>query len=212
MTRTAARTSSDGLAMRLLALGVATVVAMAAGPAWGHTVPPARNVVIQVEPCEVALLVGYRPGSGEATEAILRRVASAPRSRALEALRDVLAAHAMGPLSVAVDGERLTPTEVRAKIGVEPGGGRPLVVLLVTFALPAGDALAVGSADPRNTRISWQDQASERVAISDAPAQGRWHAGVASFLLSLVPPKGDPACGPPRSTRSSSPLASPQGR
>lgn len=195
------------------ALVVATVLAAAAGqPAWGHTFPPARNVVVQVERCEVVLLVGYRPGSGEATETVLRRVASAPKSHALDALRDLLAQHAMAPLSVAVDGERLVPTAVRAKVGVEPGGGRPMVVLLVTYPLPAGGALAVGSSDPRNTRISWQDQASGRVVIPDAPAQGRWHAGVASFLLTLLPPKGDPACGPPRFSRSSSPLASPSAR
>ncbi len=187
-------------------LALATVVAMLASPpAWGHSFPAVRNVVVQVERCEVVLLVGYRPGSGEPTEAILRKVASAPKSHTADALREVLTTYAMAPLTVEVDGTRLVPTSVRAKIGVEPGGARPMVVLLVTFPLPAGRALAVGTKDPRSTRISWQDQRSDRVVISDAPAQGKWHAGVASFLLSLQGPPGDMACATPPSSRSSSP-------
>ncbi len=192
---------------------VATAVAvLAGGPAWAHSFPAVRNVVVQVERCEVVLLVGYRPGSGEATESILTKVASAPKSQTHDALRDLLTAYAMAPLSIAVDGKRLQPTSVRAKIGIEAGGTRPMVVALVTFPLPAGRALSVATTDPRSTRISWQDQRSERVVISDAPAQGKWHAGVASFLLSLSPLTGDPACGTHPSSRRSSPSASPPAR
>jgi hypothetical protein len=167
---------------------------LAGGPAWGHTFPQARNVVVQVEACEVVLLVGYRPGSGEPTEAILSRSASAPKSQTLDALRGVLSAFAMAPLTVSVDGKRLVPTSVRAKIGIEPGGARPLVVLLVTYPLAAGRELTVATKEPRSTRISWQDRQSQRVVIPTAPAQGTWHSGVASFLLSLSPNPGGSAC------------------
>ncbi len=180
---------------------LASVVAMLAGqPAWGHTFPASRNVVVQVEACEVVLLVGYRPGSGEPTEAILTRAASAPKSQTLDALRDVLAAFAMAPLTLSVDGARLAPTSVRAKIGIEPGGARPLVVLLVTYPVAASGTLSVATKDPRSTRISWQDRRSGRVSIPAAPAQGTWHAGVASFLLSLSAPPEGFACAPPRSS------------
>lgn len=179
--------------MRLL-VATALATCLAGQPAWGHTFPPLRTVVVQVEACEVALLVGYRPGTGEPTEAILSRAASAPKSHVLDTLRDVLTTYAMAPLTVAVDGRRLVPTKVRAKIGVEPGGARPVVVVLVTYALPAGKTLAIASKDPRSTRISWQDQRSGRVTISDAPAQGKWHDGVASFLLSLSAPTGGSVC------------------
>lgn len=187
-------------------LAVASVVAMlAVQPAWGHTFPAARHVVVQVEPCELVVLVGYRPGSGEPTETILARAASAPKSHTLDALRDVLAAFAMAPLTVTVDGTRLVPTSVRAKIGIEPGGARPMVVLLVTYPLAAGKVLEVRTKDPRSTRISWQDRRSERVVISGAPAQGKWHAGVASMLLSLAPPRGGSVCAAPSSLSDSSP-------
>jgi hypothetical protein len=175
---------------------VATAVAicLACQAAWGHTFPPVRTVVVQVEPCELVLLVGYRPGTGEPTEAILTRVASAPKSHALDALRGVMTAFAMAPLTIAVDGAALVPTAVRAKVGIEPGGARPAVVLLVTYALPRGKTLSIASSDPRTTRISWTDRASGRVAISGAPAQGKWFSGVASFLLELSAPSGASTC------------------
>ena len=186
--------------MTRLLPATALAICLAAGPAWGHTFPPARNVVVQVEPCEVVLFVGYRPGTGEPTEAILARAASAPKSRTLDVLRDVLTAFAMSPLTVAVDGQPLVPTKVRAKIGFEPGGARPMVVLLVTYALAPGSALVIGTKDPRSTRISWQDRASDRVAIPDAPQQGKWFGGVASMLLPMAGTPGAATCATYRSS------------
>ncbi len=179
--------------------GLASLVAMAllvvAGrPAWGHTFPPVRTVVLQVERCEVALLVGYRAGTQQTAENLVARAATRPKSQAKEAVRDVLAAYAMAPLTLAVDGVPLVPTGVRAKLGSEGEGGRPMVVVLVTYALPAGKTLAITSRDPRTTRISWTDRRSGRVVIPEAPAQGRWFAGVASFLLNLSPSWGGSAC------------------
>lgn len=169
-------------------------ILLAVPAAWGHTFPPQRTVVVQVERCEVALLVGYRPGTGEPTEAILSRVATQPKSHMLEALRAVMSAFAMAPLSVSLDGTPLVPTTVRAKVGVEAGGARPIVVLLLTYAIPSAGHLEISSKDPRTTRISWQDRDSGRVAKLGAPAQGTWFDGVASFLLSLAAPPGDSPC------------------
>lgn len=175
---------------------VATVVAvcLAVSQAWGHTFPPARTVVLQVERCEAAVLVGYRPGTGEPTEAILARVASQPKSQGLATLRAVMAAFAMAPLVVTLSGHALVPTTVRAKVGVEPGGARPIVVLLVTYAIPSAGRLEITSKDPRTTRFSWQDRGSGRIDPDTAPAQGQWFDGVASFLLSLAAPPGDSPC------------------
>jgi hypothetical protein len=159
-----------------------------------------RTVVLQVERCEAVLLVGYRPGTGEATQSILARATSTQESHPVDALRDVLAVDAMAPLAITVDGKPLTRTSVRAKAGVEPGGMRPMVVLLVTYALPAGGGtLALTSHDVHSTRISWQDRDSGRLQ-ADEPEQDRWHDGVASFLLNLRAP-GGPACVPSPSSR-----------
>jgi hypothetical protein len=168
----------------------AVAVCVASSQAWGHTFPPARTVVAQVESCELVVMVGYRPGSGEATEAILARVANSPKSQQesrIDSLRDVLTSYAVAPLTITVDGQPLVPTGVRAKVGVEAGGARPMVVVLVTYALPLGHTLAIASHDPRNTRISWQDRSQQRVDLAGAPAQDHWYDGVASFLLKLSP-------------------------
>ncbi len=176
---------------RLLASAVAICVACQS--AWGHNFPPVRTVVIQVEGCELAVLIGYRPASGEAADTALARIASQPKSQQLVAAKHVLAQQALAPLQFTLDKQPLVPTSVRAKIGVDPGGTRPMVIVLVTYALPTGGALAVSSKEPRSTRISWTDRDSHRIDLVHAPAQGRWFTGVASFLLSLSPP-GDPAC------------------
>jgi hypothetical protein len=184
--------------VKVIALATALAISLAGPAAWGHSFPPARTVVVQVERCQVELLVGYRPGTGEATEGILARVASQPKSQARDAMRDVLTAYAMMPLVVDVDGVALVPTTVRAKIGLEPGGARPMVVVLVTFSLPAGHRFALHSREPRTTRISWQDRDSDRIALDDAPTQDHWYSDVASFLLKLSGTSGGPVCASSR--------------
>ena len=177
----------------------ATVVATAlatSSVSWGHTFPSVRTVVVQVERCEVAVLVGYRPASGEATKELLTRAASQPKPQGLEALRTMMSTQALAPLTVSVDGTPLVPTSVRAKLGTEPGGARPMIVVLLSYPLPVGTTLSVSSKDSRTTRISWTDHDSGRVALAHAPGQGKWFPAVASFLLSLTPPLGGSPCVP----------------
>jgi hypothetical protein len=169
-------------------------IALAQPVAWGHTFPPVHTVVVQVEPCEIALLVGYSTGTGDSTERIIARVASQPRAHAVDALRDTLTAYAMAPLVVTLDGKPLTPTAVHAKIGFDAGGTRPMVVVLATYPLRGGAALAIHSKDPRTTRISWQDQASGRIDRDSAPAQGHWFTGAASLVLPLAAAPGGSSC------------------
>jgi hypothetical protein len=176
-------------------VAIAVAVCLAGQHAWGHSFPPVRTIVVQVERCELAVMIGFRPGSGESTETLLKQIASQPKSQMLSSAKTLLTAMAMGPLTFAIDGKPLVPTSVRAKIGVDPAGQKPLLVALVTFAIPArGGALSVSSRDPRTTRISWTDRGSARVDPSTAPGQNRWFTGVASFLLTLAGPTGVSAC------------------
>lgn len=177
--------------IRLL-VAIALATSLAAPSAWAHTFPPVRTVVVQVERCELVLLVGYRPGTGEASDAMLLRAVNQPKSQGLDALRAMMGEKALEPLHLTVDGRPLVPTAVRTKIGVEPGGARPMIVLLVTYALPAGKQLAISSREPRTTRISWADRDSTRVDLARSSAQGKWFDGVASFLL----PLSASTCGP----------------
>jgi hypothetical protein len=147
-----------------------------------------------VEGCEAAVLVGYRPASGDETDALLTRIGSQPKFQMLGTAKKLLAQHALAPLTFAMDGRPLVPTTVSAKLGLDPGGTRPMVIVLVTFAIPSAGTLSVTSKDPRTTRISWTDRASGRVDLEQAPAQGRWFTGVASFLLSLSASTGGSGC------------------
>ena len=188
---------TDGSAWRAAStVTVATLLAtaLAGPPAWGHTFPPVHTVVVQVEPCELALLIGYSAGTGEPTERIVARAASQPKSRVLDALRTTLTAYAMAPLAITVDGAPLLPSTVHAKIGFDGSGTRPMVVVLATFPLRGGAALAITSKDPRTTRISWQDRSSGRVILDRAPTQDHWYTHVASFLLPLAPATGGSSC------------------
>jgi len=113
----------------------------------------------------------------------------------LGAAKSFMTSMAMAPLTFSIDGRPLVPTSVSAKIGVDPSGQKPLLVALVTFAIPArGGDLSVTSKDARSTRISWTDRGSRRVDLGTSPAQNHWFTGVASFLLTLAGPTGAPAC------------------
>jgi hypothetical protein len=185
-------------------VAIALAICLAGQPSWGHSFPPVRTVVLQVEGCEIAVLVGYRPASGEATDTLLARIAAEPKSHQLEAAKAAMAREALGPVSVTLDGKTLSPTSLRAKIGVDPGGTRPMVVVLVTYAIPTAGTLSISSREPRTTRISWTDRASQRVDLEDAPGQAKWFTGVASFLLKLTGPPGASACAAIASSRSAS--------
>jgi hypothetical protein len=176
------------------ALATALATSLAGPPAWGHTFPPVHTVVVQVERCEIALLVGYAAGTGEPTERIVARAASQPRSHVLDALRATLTAYALAPLAVTLDGVPVSPSSVRTKIDFDASGTRPTVVVLATFALRGGGALAIRAKDPRTTRISWQDRSAGRVALERAPTQDHWYRSVASFLLPLAPATGGSSC------------------
>jgi hypothetical protein len=176
-------------------VAIAVAICVAATAAWGHAFPPVRTIVVQIERDELVLLVGYRPGSGDATETIIARAASQPKPRALEVLRDTMEAYALAPIAVTVDGKLLAPASAHAKLDLSANS----VVVLVTYKLPASGQLSVISHDPRSTRISWQDRDSCRVDLASAPAQDRWFTGVASFLLDLRRP-----CATSRSSRSGS--------
>ena len=193
-SRTPERDKRDTVPIMATALAMCLMVS----PAWGHTFPPVHSVVVQVEGCEVALLVGYTAGSGASTERVVARVVTQPKSRAGDALRKTLTAFAMAPIAVTVDGKRLVPTGVRAKVGFDGGGTRPVVVVLATFALGAGNdgggRLVIWSTEPRTTRISWQDGGSGRIVKDRAPTEGRWFTGVASFLLPLGVASGGTSC------------------
>jgi hypothetical protein len=180
---------------RAAAVAIGLAIGLAQPLAWSHTFPSVHTAVIQVERCEVAVLIGYTAGTGEPTERVLARAASQPASHALDALRSTLAAYAMAPFTIAIDGAPVAPSQVRAKIGLGTGGTRPTVVVLATVRLPAAaHELTVRSTDPRTTRMSWQDRESGRIDLAHAPAPDHWFLQASSFSLPLRPATGAAGC------------------
>jgi hypothetical protein len=153
------------------------------------------------------LLVGYKPAAGEATDAVLAKASGAHGAQGFKALRDALAASAMTALTIAVDGEALVATSAEAKLAVEPGAGRPMVIMLVTYALPAGKTLSISTRDPQSSRLSWTDRSRGRIASSGAPGQRIWRDGVASLLLPLA--AGESTCATSKRSSQSAPRSVP---
>jgi hypothetical protein len=86
-------------------------------------------------------------------------------------------------------------------VSTDPAADRPIVIVLVTFAIPAkGGAFSVRAKDPASTRISWTDRASGRIDLAQAPSQVHWFSGVASLLLTIAGTTGVPACATSQSS------------
>jgi hypothetical protein len=170
-------------------LALATALAVAYNPllVWAHRFPSVRTVVVQVEPCSVALLVGWRPASGDTTALLLgeAKVRGSDKDKEIQVLTQQLTAMAMSSLQLVMDDSPLVPTSVEAKVSVEDGTGRPVVLLLLSYAVTTGGKLALLSKEPKSTRISWVDKSNGRVEITSSPSQLQWHDDLASFLLTL---------------------------
>lgn len=185
------------LRLTFLASALATV-----GPqrnAEAHTDRADRSIVLQVEPSQLVVLLGYRPASGQAMGLLL---ANAARSAFM--MRDALAwqgtAQALAQIRISVNSQLLTPDRTDAKYQIDDSG-RVAFLLLLQYSLPQAEALAlqVDNANPRGTRISWIDRSTNRWLPMSAPTQGKWHSEVASFLLSLqasIPNQGLPCAVP----------------
>ena len=192
------------LGLTVLATAIAIAIAMPQG--WGHRFPAVRTVVVQVEPCSVALLVGWRPASGDDTAVLLGEAKTGGKDQEVQILTQRLTALALAPIRLRLGGVEVAPTSVEANVTVEDGTGRPVVLLLVSYPASRGGALEIVSKDPKSTRISWVDKSAGRVEIGAAPTQSQWHDDLASFLLNVAvatPTEGTAPCQ--RSAKSPSP-------
>ena len=172
MKRQDARTARTGLVF-------AGVLAFSLAEA--HFVPADRMVVVQAEPDGLAVLVSYRPPSGNRTA--LTGLAAHQRADVLKAL---LSVQAVAGLALAADGAPLPVTSVEAKLAEDPpGSGRAAIVLLITARRPAGAReLTVSVADlGEPTRLQWLDRSRGRVVDYGPVPAGRWLSGQAALSL-----------------------------
>jgi hypothetical protein len=190
------------------ALAAAAVLVATPVAAWGHSSGESRTVAAQVEAGHLVVVVGYQPASGGAALAMVAYAAKQPKGTGSLALRAILAARAVGPLAVQLDGARVEASSVESKLFFDPPGSTRLAiaVMLIYDLPPRATALEVGI-DDEITRFSWVNHdACARTVESVWPPRS-WVTGVAAFLLKVGGP--DSGASPCASSPSPSPSGSP---
>jgi hypothetical protein len=179
----------------LFAAGLVAVLVASPVAATAHTFAEQRTVVAQVERDQLVVVVGYQPAAGAESLAAVGQASVRPKGTKSQALRAILAARAVSPLTVSIDGTAVEPTSMRTKVFVDPpGSDRLAVAILLIYDLPAHEiALEVGIADA-STEFSWVDRTSCQRTITTAWPARSWVTGVASFLLTVAAP--DPGAEP----------------
>jgi hypothetical protein len=137
---------------------------LAAPPVDAHVYPGERQVLVQAEPGGVAVLVTFRPPSGRFTDLLELDARFALGGTRL--VKAVLAARALGVLELRLDGARLEPTAIEAKLVEDPPrSGRRVVAVLVSAAVPPGaHRLEIDVAAPvEPTATVWVDRSGGRI-------------------------------------------------
>lgn len=140
----------------------AAAILLSTSVAQAHFFPGARDVVVQAEEGSVALLVTYRPSSRTPYPAAAHGL-----------MKALLAIRALQTLNVSLDGRPLEKLEVKL-VEDPPGTGRPLLLVLLSGAVPAGArhlTVDVGEdLEPTSTR--WLDRSNGRVTNFGPRPQG----------------------------------------
>jgi len=152
------------------ALAVAALL-LAAGVADAHTNPARRSVALQAEKDAAVVLVQWTVPSGEYGDAYTA-TASWGRSTAggRRALEASLAAKAIGPLVLTLDGKPISPRASVKLTEDPPHSGRMAVAVLLTVTLEAGPhelALGLSPGTPELTRFVFVDRSEGRASLAD---------------------------------------------
>jgi hypothetical protein len=182
-----------------LALALASALALGglAAPAAGHAIPAARSVVVQVEDRAAVLLVGYEPPVGEGLALLVGNAIARPADQTEAALRGLLVAGALGPLTVEVDGRAVALDHARSTVSLEPGRARPTVLALVEVPLDPGArrlSIAVSGGARRDTRVSWVTRGCRAVTAPPASPAHRFAPVTVPLVLDLQPPAPRTPC------------------
>lgn len=145
----------------------AFLVIAVAGVAAAHTVPSRRSIAVQADKNAIVVLALWTAPSGDGAELF-----SLAKGAALEAQ---LAAKAIGPLVLTLDGKPLQPASVRTRLFEDPPrSGRKAVAVLVDAPIPAGEHTVEISLGPtgETTRMSFVDRSEGAAATSGRKPEG----------------------------------------
>lgn len=144
-----------------------TVALAVTGIAAAHTAPARRSIAVQADKDAIVVLAMWTAPSGDGAELF-----TLAKGAALEAQ---LAAKAIGPLVLTLDGKPLQPASVRTRL-VEnpPRSGRKAVAVLLDAPIPAGEHTVEVSLGPtgETTRMSFVDRREGAAATSGRVPEG----------------------------------------
>ena len=134
--------------------------------AIAHTNPARRSVAVQAERNAIVMLVTWTVPSGEPGEVYAASAAWGRRGAdGRKALQASLAAKAIGPLTLTLDGVPVASPEMKVKLTEDPpGSGRAAVAVLLSATIPAGEHTASISIRPDSdpTRVMFVDRSAGR--------------------------------------------------
>lgn len=157
-------------------LSGAIVVVVLAGVAAAHTYPSRRSIAVQAEKNAVVVLAVWTAPAGEGAEIFdLGAALTTKGKNARAALEAQLAAKAIGPLVLTLDGKPLQPGSVRTRLIEDPPrSGRRAVAVLVDTPIPAGEHKVEISLGPtgESTRMSFVDRSAGAASASGPTPEG----------------------------------------
>lgn len=171
MTRSGLALLARRTAVAAVPIALSIAVACAALPARAHGTNPARrSVAVQAEHDAAVLLVTWTVPSGDAGLAYTGLAAWGRHGEAARrALTTELAAKAIGPLEIRLDGIAVHPKDVKVKLAEDPpGSGRLAAAVLLTVPIDGGTHRLECSirAAPEITLITGIDRSRGRASIA----------------------------------------------
>lgn len=147
-----------------------------AGIAGAHSYPSRRSIAVQVEKDAIVVLAVWAAPAGEAGDLFdLGAAVTAKGKKTQAALEARLAAKAIGPLSLGLDGKPLEPASVKTRLIEDPPrSGRRAVAVLLEAPIPAGSHEVTVSLGPTGeaTRMTFVDRSLGSAAVSGRAPEG----------------------------------------
>lgn len=146
-----------------------------AGVAAAHSLPARRSIAVQAEKDALVVLAVWTAPAGEPGAVFDLTAALASRGKARAALEARLAARALGPLRLMIDGEPLVPGALHTRLVEDPPrSGRHAVAVLAEAAIPAGAHEVTVTLGPTGdaTRMSFLDRSSGAAVASGRVPDG----------------------------------------
>ena len=166
------------------ALFVLVIGLVAAATASAHTYPSRRSIAVQAEKDAIVVLAVWTAPADDVAAVFELGAAmsgtakneSQREEKTKAALEAQLAARAIGPIELSLDGAPLEPASVSTRLIEDPpGSGRRGVAVLVEAPIPAGAHAVEVSLGPtgESTRMSFVDRSNGAVTTSGRiPAGG----------------------------------------